>query len=106
MLEAYHVEASKRELEAIQKEPQQKREGERARLKEAWANDKYLKSVKKAIRDHHKAPGNNDNISAFATGMNGIGGDSRHGNTGMSLPMASSMKSPRTLDAGSDSGPP
>merc|ERR1711879_262088 len=74
VLEAYHIEATKRELEMIRREAQQKREGERAQLKKAWADDSYLKSVKKAIQEHHKAPGDR----ALMMSMGGIGsGDAR-----------------------------
>merc|ERR1712048_275768 len=98
MLETYNIEAGKRELETLRKEAQQRKEGERAQLKQAWAHDSQLKAVKQAIREHHKAPGNRSDISEFVAGMTA-------GSTGMHLQLPTSQAmltaSPRSLDEGS-----
>jgi hypothetical protein len=52
LLEAYHVEASKRELEQINEQKAGKRQAEMSGLRDAWSRDAYLKNVRKAIHDH------------------------------------------------------
>jgi hypothetical protein len=51
-LEQYQVEATKRELDEINKHKALKKEAERAGLRDAWSTDAYLKSVRKAIQNH------------------------------------------------------
>mmetsp|Transcript_119401 Transcript_119401/g.337817 ORF Transcript_119401/g.337817 Transcript_119401/m.337817 type:complete len:531 (-) Transcript_119401:243-1835(-) len=93
-----HIEATKRELAAIRQQASAKREGERNALKQSWAKDEQLRSVKKAIQEHHKAPGTKAAMPGLVVGI--------VGNSGVvpQLQGIPGCQSPRSLD--SASGPP
>uniref|UniRef100_A0A7S1WT69 CCDC81 HU domain-containing protein n=1 Tax=Alexandrium catenella TaxID=2925 RepID=A0A7S1WT69_ALECA len=56
-LDTTHAEASQRELALMRQEAAAKRESEKAALTQSWEKDKHIRTVRKAIQDHHKTPG-------------------------------------------------
>jgi hypothetical protein len=52
-LELVNIQAGQADIEKLARERRDKRDAERAVLKEAWGQDVRLKAVKKAIEDHH-----------------------------------------------------
>lgn len=65
-MEASHADASQRELSLMKQEEVAKRESEKAALTQAWQKDKHLRTVRKAIQEHHRAPASN------SSGLSGL----------------------------------
>lgn len=113
-LEAAHAEASQRELALLKQEVAAKRESEKSALTQAWEKDRQIRTVRKAIQDHHRTPtaapselsgmvqavlttGAKQGGSAAVAPAVALGATTP--SSALSLPLA--MASPRT-----DSGPP
>lgn len=79
--EVGHLEASIRELAAMRVEESAKREQDKTTLAQAWAKDKQLHHIKKAIEDYRKAP----NRSDLSDLVPALGGSSANGARSMGV---------------------
>lgn len=70
-LEMVNVEAGQFEIHKIKKDEGGAKRQERAILVQAWDQDVRLKTVKKAIADHHRTPGPKAILSGLLSGLNG-----------------------------------
>jgi hypothetical protein len=70
-LDRNNIEASQYEVQKIRGEENSKRKQERAILAHSWDQDMRLKTVKKAIQDHHKTPGPKAVLSSLVSNLSG-----------------------------------
>lgn len=70
-LELNNIEASQFEIKNIRIQEIAKREQERVTLAQAWGQDVRLKTVKKAIEDHHRTPGPKVVLGGLVSNLNG-----------------------------------
>jgi len=82
-LEMTNIEVGQAEMARLQKERVMKKEAERAALSQAWEHDVRLKTVRRAIEDHHKTPGPKAELSGMVASLGNTIGGTRT-NTGMS----------------------
>lgn len=98
MLENANIEVGQAEMARLKKAGVMKKEAERQLLAQAWDHDRRLKSVRKAIEEHHKTPGQKVELSGMVASLgNTIGG-------GMSSKNASGVPMLQ-LDASASAGP-
>lgn len=72
-LEMNNIEASQFEIKNIKRDEQARKNQERAILAQAWDQDVRLKTVKKAIEDHHRTPGPKSVLSGLVGLVSNIG---------------------------------
>jgi len=72
-LDEVNNEASQYEIKALKKVEIDKKLYERAQLAQAWDQDVRLKTVKKAIQDHHKTPGPKTVLHGLFSGLGNSG---------------------------------
>lgn len=70
-LEMVNVEAGQFEIHKIKKDEGGAKRHERAILVQAWDQDVRLKTVKKAIEEHHRTPGPKAILSGLLSGLSG-----------------------------------
>jgi len=70
-MEACHAEAGEKELELMRQEALARRELERSVLTQAWERDRQIRSVRKAIQEHHRAPARGTELARAVDGLQG-----------------------------------
>jgi hypothetical protein len=71
LLEMSNIEASQFETDNLKKMERAKKQVERSTLAHSWDQDVRLKTVKKAIQDHHKTPGKHGILSQLVSTISG-----------------------------------
>lgn len=100
-LDLNNIEASQFEVQKIKKEELARRDQERAILAQAWDQDLRLKSVKKAIDEHHRTPGSK---AALSNLVSNLSGSPNGGVTPLALPTPKlEMPAPRLDTPGAQS---
>jgi len=98
-LELNNIEAGQYEIQKIKNAELSKKQQERAILAQAWDQDVRLKTVKKAIDDHHRTPRPKAILNDL---ISNVSGSVRESNTPMIMPTTPRLETPGALsDRGS-----